>query len=375
MSSFTLTFLNSLSEISKILFLIIFLSPQISLGNDSAACIGMGGLVFQKNDQIKMLSEDLKISPRLVQVEYLYRNESDKDIELLVAFPIPSIDFVYSMMAIPKLNWWNFKTLVNGQEIEWFPLDPYEKDVGKIIYPENFQRFITESKIELFNPYIEDGSGCFGSESHIGKYYSILRVQKFPANETVKVYHEYSPAVGSGIPKYSSLVKMKKAILGKDKNVSDRQFFKLYLIVKFSRIIKNYYSIIFVRDKMIKRILIPDILQPVSHYCHAVEANGIIWISGLVGMNYDGTIPENTKDQFDIAMKDFNTCLEAAGGSYKDVVKVRVFLTNIDDRTIINPKRIEYFGEHKPASTLLEVSALVDPRMKVEIEAVAYLNA
>ena len=152
-----------------------------------------------------------------------------------------------------------------------------------------------------------------------------------------------------------------------------RQFFKLYLIVKFSRMIKNYNSIIFVRDKMIKRILIPDILQPVSHYCHAVEANGIIWISGLVGMNYDGTIPENTKDQFDIAMKDFNTCLEAAGGSYKDVVKVRVFLTNIDDRTIINPKRIEYFGEHKPASTLLEVSALVDPRMKVEIEAEAVI--
>ena len=47
------------------------------------------------------------------------------------------------------------------------------------------------------------------------------------------------------------------------------------------------------------------------------------------------------------------------------------FLTNIDDRKIINPKRIEYFGEHKPASTLLEVSALVDPRMKVEIEAEA----
>ena len=124
---------------------------------------------------------------------------------------------------------------------------------------------------------------------------------------------------------------------------------------------------------MIKRILIPDILQPVSHYCHAVEANGIIWISGLVGMNKDGTIPENTKDQFDIAMKDFNACLEAAGGSYRDVVKVRVFLTNIDDRTIINPKRIEYFGEHKPASTLLEVSALVDPRMKVEIEAEAVI--
>ena len=125
---------------------------------------------------------------------------------------------------------------------------------------------------------------------------------------------------------------------------------------------------------MIKRVTIPNILQPVSHYCHVVEAMGIIWISGLVGMNFDGTIPESTQDQFDIAMNDLNTCLVAAGGSSKNVVKVRVFLTDISDRIIINPKRIEYFGEHKPASTLLEISALVDPRMKVEIEAEAVIT-
>ena len=125
---------------------------------------------------------------------------------------------------------------------------------------------------------------------------------------------------------------------------------------------------------MIKRVTIPNILQPVSHYCHVVETMGLIWISGLVGMNFDGTIPESTQDQFDIAMNDLNTCLVAAGGSSKNVVKVRVFLTDISDRIIINPKRIEYFGEHKPASTLLEISALVDPRMKVEIEAEAVIT-
>ena len=91
---------------------------------------------------------------------------------------------------------------------------------------------------------------------------------------------------------------------------------------------------------MINRILIPDILQPVSHYCHVVEANGVVWVSGLVGMNFDGTIPESTKDQFDIAMRDLNTCLVAAGSSSNDVVKVRVFLTNINDRSIINPKEL-----------------------------------
>lgn len=49
-------------------------------------------------------------------------------------------------------------------------------------------------------------------------------------------------------------------------------------------------------------------------------------------------------------------------------------MTDISERSSINPIRIEYFGDHKPASTLVEVSALVDPRMRVEIEAVAYID-
>ena len=49
-------------------------------------------------------------------------------------------------------------------------------------------------------------------------------------------------------------------------------------------------------------------------------------------------------------------------------------MTDISERELINPARIKYFGTNKPASTLIEVSALVDPRMKVEIEAVAFLN-
>jgi enamine deaminase RidA (YjgF/YER057c/UK114 family) len=50
-------------------------------------------------------------------------------------------------------------------------------------------------------------------------------------------------------------------------------------------------------------------------------------------------------------------------------------MTDISERELINPARIKYFGEHKPASTLVEVTGLVDPRMKVEIEAVAYIGA
>jgi 2-iminobutanoate/2-iminopropanoate deaminase len=55
------------------------------------------------------------------------------------------------------------------------------------------------------------------------------------------------------------------------------------------------------------------------------------------------------------------------------VTKVRIFMTDITERAAINPRRIQDFGEHLPASTLVEVSALVDPRMRVEIECEAVL--
>ena len=116
-------------------------------------------------------------------------------------------------------------------------------------------------------------------------------------------------------------------------------------------------------------------MEPVSHYCHVVRAGDHIWLSGMVGMTADGHIPEDTVGQFRIAVATIDNCLRAAGGRPDQIVKVQVFMTDISERAAINPIRQEYFGEYRPASTLVEVSALVDPRMKVEIEAVAYLGA
>ena len=118
----------------------------------------------------------------------------------------------------------------------------------------------------------------------------------------------------------------------------------------------------------IERFLIEDQMKPVSHYCHSVRAGELIWVSGIVGMNADGDIPIDTKSQFDIALDAMDACLRAAGGRPHTVTKVQIFLTDISERGLINPAREVYFGEHRPASTLVEVSALVDPRMKVEIE-------
>ena len=87
-----------------------------------------------------------------------------------------------------------------------------------------------------------------------------------------------------------------------------------------------------------------------------------------------GSILEDTARQFDVALEALDACLKAAGAGPEDVVKFQVFLTDVADRAVINPARRRYFGEHLPASTLVEVSALVDPRMKVEIEAQAVID-
>jgi len=125
---------------------------------------------------------------------------------------------------------------------------------------------------------------------------------------------------------------------------------------------------------MIERYLLPDRLKPYSHYCHVVRADRHVWVSGSVGVKQDGTIPESTVEQFRIALDSVDACLRHAGAKAAHVVKVTIFMTDVSERPLINPIRIEYFGENRPASTLVEVSALVDPRLKVEIEAVAYID-
>ena len=108
----------------------------------------------------------------------------------------------------------------------------------------------------------------------------------------------------------------------------------------------------------IERFMVPGELEPVSHYCHVVKAGDFIYLSGMVGMKADGTIPPDTVRQFEIALKSIDTCLRHAGGRPDQVIKVLVFMTDITERASINPIRQRYFGEHRPASTLVEVTAL-----------------
>lgn len=125
---------------------------------------------------------------------------------------------------------------------------------------------------------------------------------------------------------------------------------------------------------MIQRHILAGQHPPVSHYAHVVRADRHVWVSGCVGIAHDGSIPDTTVEQFRVALASMDACLRQAGANSKQVVKVTLFMTDISERPLINPQRVEYFGDHRPASTLVEVKGLVDPRLKVEIEAIAYID-
>ena len=121
----------------------------------------------------------------------------------------------------------------------------------------------------------------------------------------------------------------------------------------------------------IQRLIVPGPAEPVSHYCHVVRAGNHVWVSGTVGVDKEGGVPDTTEDQFRLALENLDEALRVAGGGPEHIVKVTVYLTDVRNRSKINPLRQSYFGEHRPASTLVEVSALVSPALKVEIDAEA----
>ena len=125
-----------------------------------------------------------------------------------------------------------------------------------------------------------------------------------------------------------------------------------------------------------EEIRVPGQAEPVSHYTDAVRAGDLLFVSGCVPVDSEGKLVGggDVVAQTRQALENVGRVLEAAGMTFADVAKVTVYLTDIDDRPRINPVRREFFGETRPASTLVEVSRLAIPGAKVEIEAVAVVS-
>ena len=122
-------------------------------------------------------------------------------------------------------------------------------------------------------------------------------------------------------------------------------------------------------------IRVDALAPPFSHYTDAVRIGELLFVSGCIAVYAEGNlvVGDDVVAQTRQVFANLAAILDAAGASFADVAKVTVFLTDIDDRARINPVRQEFFGDARPASTLVEVSRLVMPGAKVEIELVARL--
>src|SRR5512134_2371897 len=124
-----------------------------------------------------------------------------------------------------------------------------------------------------------------------------------------------------------------------------------------------------------EEIWVPGMPEPISHFVHVVRAGRLVFVSGCVASDDQG----RTVGGSDIVAQtrqvheNIKRCLAAAGATFGDVCKVTVFLRSIGDREKVNTVRQEYFGAHRPASTLVEISRLVRDDYLVEIEATAVL--
>ena len=123
-----------------------------------------------------------------------------------------------------------------------------------------------------------------------------------------------------------------------------------------------------------EEIRVPGQPVPISHYTDAVRAGNLLFVSGCVPVDVDGRlVGGDVVAQARQVFANVGAILGAGGATFADVVKVTVYLIDIDDRARINPVREEVFGDTRPASTLVEVSALAIPGAKLEVEAVALI--